>query len=138
MAELSAIRAGLAANLRAAFPDAQVSAYLLGEPSPPCFEIELAADGVTYDQAMQHGVHYAHFTVRGIVAANLTEAAQMILDRWAATTGSTSVKAAVESDMTLGGSVQQARVTEMSPFQALAARGGGIYLGAAWTVRAVL
>lgn len=136
MADLSDIREGLRANLAARFPDAQVSGYLLSSPTAPAFEIELGDDGVDYHEAMQNGVSAWTFTVRYFVAANLDVAAQKQLDRRAATSGDESVKAAIESDRTLGGAAFDLLVDSMSPFQAIAARdGSGTYLGATWTVR---
>lgn len=136
MAELSDIRAGLASNIRAYFPDAQCTGYLLSNPTAPAFEVELGDDGVDYHEAMQNGVSAWSFTVRGFVASNLDIGAQKILDTWAQTTGTGSVKAAIESDRTLGGAAFNLLVESMSPFQAIAARdGSGTYLGATWTVR---
>lgn len=138
MAELADIRAGLAANLRARFPDAQCTGYLLSNPTAPSFEIELGDDGVDYHEAMQNGVSAWSFTVRGFVASNLDIGAQKKLDVWAQTSGADSVKAAIESDRTLGGAAFDLLVVSMSPFQAMAARdGSGTYLGATWTVRVV-
>ena len=51
-----------------------------------------------------------------------------------APTGATSVKAAVESDRTLGGVVESLRVTQCSGYQTYTLPGDRQVLGAEWTV----
>lgn len=137
MASLEDIREGLAENIRAAFgPNVQCSGYLLSNPTPPCFEIELGPDGVDYHEAMQNGVTGWQLLVRGIVAANIDIGAQKKLDAWTAVTGTDSVKVAIERDRTLGGAAQTLLVESMTPYSALVLRDGSAqYLAAEWRIR---
>lgn len=136
MASLSDIRAGLAAAITAAIPDAQCSGYVLANPTPPFFDIELSAEGVDYDQAMARGVDLWRMTVRGCVAVTDSLASQKTLDLWCAASGDRSVKAALEADLTLGGVASALRVTQLAGYRAIAVRGqpNNVYLGAEWTV----
>lgn len=129
-----------AANIRAALASAledlgECSGYLLSQPSPPAFEIEPA--GVEYDQAYNRGLHEWTFTVRGFVATATDIEAQKNLDVWLAATGTGSVKAAIETDLTLGGVVETLHVTSVSPPKtySVASMPNALYLGAEWTVR---
>lgn len=148
MAELEDIRAGITALLRTSFPDAQCNGYLLSNPTPPAFEIELGEDGVEYDLSMGRGLDEWTFTVRGFVAQNTDIGAQKLLDVWAKSSGTGSVKAALEAAITidgtahaartLGGSVQTSRVISMSPYRQFSPRDGSVtYLGAEWVIRAM-
>lgn len=138
MAELEDIRAGIAALLNTRFPDAQCNGYLLSNPTPPAFEIELGEDGISWDQAMGRGLDQYVFTVRGFVAQNTDIGAQKLLDKWAKSSGTDSVKAALESDRTLGGTVQTSRVIETTPFRQFSPRDGSVvYLGAEWSLLAM-
>lgn len=142
-AVLEDIRAGFAARLSAAFPDAQCTGYLIENPTPPCFEVEPGEDGVTYDMTMQRGADDWMFTVRGIVSAGLNLGAQKRLDAWLDSAGSTSVKAALEAARTLPVSgtatVSDLRVLRASgPRQfAVISSPGTPYLGAEWVVRVI-
>ena len=101
----SVIPAGIAANLSAAFPDWQVSQWILGNPVPPC--IYVVPDGVDYNQSMTSGgLNKLSYLVRVCVSPNMDQSGQAAVMAMTAPTGATSVKAAVESDVTLGGAVQ--------------------------------
>ncbi len=135
MAALSDIRAGLAAAITAAITDAQCTGYTITNPTGPFFDIELSTDAVEYDQAMARGLDKWVFTVRGCVPFGDAKAAQMNLDDWCASSGGTSVKAALEDDLTLGGKVHTLRVTTLAgtrPFSVPPQT--QFYLGAEWTV----
>lgn len=138
MANLAAIRAGIAANLRTAFPtNVQITGYNLANPLAPAFEIEV--DRVIYDGAMSRGHDEWLFTVRGFATSGTDQAAQMRLDPWLDSTGAESVKAALESDRTLGGTVSDARVvqvTRVATFTPAASAGTSFY-GAEWQLRVI-
>ncbi len=140
MASLANIRAGFAAVLSAAYPEAQVTGYLLPSPSAPAFEVEPGEDGVTYDLSMKRGADDWMFTVRGIRSTSLDVAAQKQLDVWLASTGSGSVKTVLEAAPTLpvGGS---ATVSHLRVVRASGPRrfviGDIEYLGAEWSVRVI-
>jgi hypothetical protein len=140
MTALSDIREGLAEALTNAFgADVQVSGYVLSQPQPPFFDIELANDAIAFDQAAARGLDLWRFTVRGCVDYNLDLQAQKQLDEWAAASGDASVKAALEADLSLGGRVEALHVTDMSGYRQVAnnaptAQPSNVYLAADWTV----
>lgn len=131
MADLSVIREALARNL-AAIPGLAQSPYLLSSPTPPAAEIQ--PDEVIYDQAMRRGLDRWRLTVRVFVGFTSDIGAQKRLDRMLATTGVESIKAALESDPTLGGAVDDLRVTGCSGYRLFSRDGGQSVLGAEWQV----
>lgn len=126
---LAAIRAGLAANL-AAIPDIQVSAYALANPTPPC--VEIVPSSIEYDLALSRGWDRVMVTVRVFVGMTSDIGAQKLLDTFLAGSGALSVKAAVESDVTLGGACDDVRVQTSSGYRVYGAEGR--LLGAEWEV----
>ena len=108
------IREGIAANL-VAVKGLQVSAYMLSRPTPPSAHVIPAE--VSYDETMRRGMDDYILTVQVFVAYVADVAAQQRLDGFLASSGATSVKAAIESDRTLGGKVDDLRVTGASGYQ---------------------
>jgi hypothetical protein len=138
MADLTAIRAGIAANIKAVFPESTCTGYLLQSPNSPAFEVEFA--GKTYDLAMGRGIDEWKFTIRGLASsAILDEQAQKKLDEWLDSTGATSLKAAVEADKTLGGSVSHSQIVSVGPVRQFSpiSSPGTTYYGAEWVLMAV-
>ncbi len=131
MAKLSAIREGLAANL-APLQDAQVSAYMLAAPTPPC--IHVYPDEITYDRAMGRGEDDWQLVVHGFVGLTSDVGAQKRLDRWLASTGAESVKALIETDRTLDGACDDLFVQTCSGYRVYQLEGRPPTLGAEWTV----
>jgi hypothetical protein len=101
MAELSAIRAGLADNL-ATISGLRVSDEVLDNPQPPVAMIALTS--IDYHIDMRFGAKYS-FTVQVIVGRASERAAQRALDLYVNPAGASSVKLGVESNRTLGGVV---------------------------------
>jgi hypothetical protein len=134
MADVTAIREALAAAL-AVIPDVQVNAYALSSATPPCIEVEPGS--TTYDIAMGRGADRLKFTVRAFVALNLDIGAQMRLDLMLAGSGANSVKAAVETDRTLGGLVDSLRVTENMGYRRFVKEQAHVLLGSEWTVEVI-
>ena len=66
---------------------------------------------ITFDAAMNRGLDTANCTVLLIVGRMSETAGQAKLDGYLAGSGSSSVKAAIEGDVTLSGAVQTLRVT---------------------------
>jgi hypothetical protein len=133
--DLSEIRAALAANL-ATLADAeglQINAYMLSNPTPP--NIDIFPDKVTYDITMQRGGDSNMLTVRACVGLASDVGAQQKLDRLIASTGASSIKAAIESDPTLGGNCDDLRVTECSGYQVYPQGAEISILAANWTVQ---
>lgn len=134
MADIKEIREALAAALDV-IPDTQVSAYALHNMTPPCIEIEPGS--TTYDRTMGRGADALRFTVRAYVSTNIDRAAQVRLDWMLAGSGDYSVKQAVEADMTLGGLVDNARVSENMGYRRFVREQGHTLLGSEWTVEVV-
>jgi len=131
MADLALIRAGLAANL-GVLGIQNTSAYMLANPTPPSVHVFPA--GVEYDLAMARGLDHWTLTVQLFVALSADIGSQVNLDRYLASSGALSVKAAIESDPTLGGSCADASVTSCSGYRQFVSEGRPPYLGVDWTV----
>lgn len=105
------IREGIRDNLKA-IKGLQVNAYPISNPTPPsCY---VASGPTQYDLTMGRGLDKPQFIVVVFVALNHDLGAQELLDEFAQPQGARSVKAAVETDKTLGGIVGGLRVTEFS------------------------
>lgn len=124
------IRSGIAANL-ATVTATQISSYQLSNPTLPALAVFPA--GVEYNQAFNRGVEKWTFTVQALVAYTSDVDGQQLLDAYLAPSGSTSVRAAIESDRTLGGVVHALEVTRASGY-VLYADAQPPVLGAEWTV----
>lgn len=135
---LANIRAGLAANLAGVVLSdgtvPQCSGYVLENPTAPSFDIEPGE--TSFDEAFNRGLDIWTMTVRALVAHNADVAAQQKLDEMCAPSGAGSVKAAIESDRTLGGVAQTLKVTTRSGYRkiALYSRNEVFYLSAEWSV----
>ena len=142
MADLAAIRAGIRDLLFSAFPASNVTGYLLVNSWTPAFEVEIGNAGVVYDTAMQSGLDEWMFTIRGLAGQNLDLPAQMQLDAWFTTPGtsaSPSVKWALEQDRTLGSTVSDSDVLTVSQVRSYTpiATPGSSFFGAEWTLRVI-
>lgn len=132
MATLANVRAGMAANL-SALNGIQVSAYVLASPSLPVIWVRPAPDiGITYHQAMRNGLEEWSMLVQAYVADTLDIGAQKALDNLIA--GSTSVRAALEADKTLGGAAQDLMVESCSGYRQYGKPDGTTAHGAEWSV----
>jgi hypothetical protein len=114
MADIATIRQGLARNLET-IRNIQISAYMLAAPTPPCIHIFPAT--IEFDRGMHRGLDIVVFTVEAFVAFGLDQGGQMRLDRMLAPSGPESVKEAIESDRTLGSTVQDVWVTRLSDYR---------------------
>jgi len=131
MATFAEIRFGLVENL--APLGIQSKGYMLTSPSAS--SIEIFPGESTYDKAFARGLDEINFVVRIVVAISLDVAAQQKLDGYLDPSGSGSVKTLIESDKTLGGKIDNLRVTEATGFQVSVAPEGGQVLSCDWTVR---
>lgn len=134
MPTLRQIRVGLAANLKA-IPGCQVSPYMLSSPTHPCLYVLPHSEGVLYDQAMLRGVDQWMLSVVAETTMGGDRAAQELMDEFMAPSGAKSVKAAVESDRTLGGTVDDLRVVSASGYSVRPREGGGAVLWVEWAVQ---
>ena len=111
MTALTDLRTGLANRLNT-ITGLRSSAYIPDNPQPP---VAVVMPGrITYDQAFGRGSDEYQFTIMLIVGRVADRASQTTLDGYCESSGSRSVKAAIEGDRTLGGKALDCRVTEMT------------------------
>lgn len=131
-ATLAEIRTGFATNINNGISNVQVSAYLLANPAAPSIMVG-GPDEVTYDAAFGGQSDWT-LPVIAYVGLATDIGAQKTLDVYLASSGTGSMKAAIESDPTLGGKVDSVRVVSASGYrQYLQNDGATIYLGCEWT-----
>jgi hypothetical protein len=106
---ISLIRQGLATNL-GTISGLRAVAEVPDLPNPPIAIVAL--NSVTYDRAYANGMTSYNFTITVIVGRVAEREAQRRLDTYIST-GSSSVKYAIESDKTLGGNAYDCRVVSM-------------------------
>jgi hypothetical protein len=107
---ITAIRTALANNL-GTISGLRTAAEIPDLPNPPIAVVSL--DSVTYDQAYAKGMTSYNFTITVIVGRSAEREAQRKLDSYIST-GSSSIKNAIESDKTLGGNAYDCRVVSMN------------------------
>jgi hypothetical protein len=134
-ASLTAIRAGLAANLSGIAGVENVSPYVLSNPTPPVIWVRPAPDElITYHGAMRNGLELWHLVVEAYVGVGSDVGAQMLLDTLVESTGASSVKAALEADKTLGGAAADLKVDDAHGYAEYARPDGPSLLGCRWNV----
>ena len=117
MTALTDLRTGLA-NRLATISGLRSSSYIPDNPQPP---IAVVMPGrITYDTAFGRGSDEYEFTITLIVGRVADRASQTNLDAYCASSGSASVKAAIEGDRSLGGKALDCRVTAMTSQGSLA------------------
>lgn len=130
MALISELRTGLAANL-ATISGLRTSATIPDNPSPPIAVI--LPQGVEYDNTFGRGMNTYTFAVTVIVGRVSERSGQNALDAYVSSTGSASIKLAIESDKTLNGKAFDLRVTDSRNYGELTV-GEVTYLSAEFTV----
>lgn len=135
MSLLGDIRTALKANLSTI--SANCNGYRMIPPPTPCFEIDFPEDAFVYDTTHSQGTQEFDLIVRGIVAVGDSTETQATLDDWLDVSGSSSVKAAIESDRTLNGNVDDLRV-ERATSPRFAEAGSSVVLFAEWTVHLLI
>jgi hypothetical protein len=117
MTALTDLRTGLATRL-ATISGLRSSAYIPDNPQPP---VAVVMPGrIQYDTAFGRGSDEYSFTIMLIVGRVADRASQTTLDGYCESSGSRSVKAAIEGDRSLGGKALDCRVTEMTSQGSLA------------------
>lgn len=129
---LTDIRQGIATNL-ATISGLRTAAELPDNPSPPIAVVALRS--IEYDGSFQKGLAVYTFTVTVIVGRVAEREAQRRLNAYSDNTGASSVKSAIESDKTLGGSAFDVRVVSLDNIGQLQLN-DATYLGADFTVTA--
>lgn len=130
MALLSDLRTGLATNL-ATISGLRTAATMPDNPNPPIAII--VPSSISFDDTFQRGMQTYSFTCLVIVGRADERTAQNKLDAYCASTGTQSIKLAVESDKTLGGKAFDVRLTEMRNYGQIVI-GEVTYLSAEFTV----
>jgi hypothetical protein len=130
MASVSSIRTGLATRL-GTIAGLRTSAFMPDNPNPPIAVV--MPSSVSYDDTFKRGMQTYVFNVLVIVGRVDERTAQSNLDAYVSSTGSSSIKRAIEGDKTLGGVVFDTRVSEMRNYGQLPV-GEVTYLTAEFTV----
>jgi hypothetical protein len=135
MATIAEIRDGLKVRLDT-IADVQALAYIPASPTPPAAWV--LPDRVDYDGAMARGMDELRFKVHAIFPLTTDIGSQKKLDELLAPSGARSVKAAIEGDKTLGGVVDDLRVSEAQNYGVYELVGArGPVLGCEWTVEII-
>lgn len=137
--DLGAIRRGIAENLKR-LPDTQVSAYPLGNPTPPTLQV--LGPVVEYDKALHRGMDEWVFIVQGMFALGTDFGGYETMDKYFAPSGRYSVKQAIEyaddpdgGRVTLGGVVDDLHVRRgRANERAVLATSGADILVAEWEI----
>jgi hypothetical protein len=108
---ITAIKTALAANV-ATISGLRTSAEIPDNPNPPQAVIQLQS--VNYDGAFKQGLTTYNFLVSVIVGRVDERNAQKNLDAYASSSGSKSIKLAIQSDKSLNGTAFDVRVTDMT------------------------
>lgn len=111
---VTSIRQGLSTAVQTV-PGLRASATIVDNITPP--QAVVFPPTVEYDMTFGRGRDRMEFAIRVFVAGNLRNADEL-LDSYCRGSGTTSVKTAVETDRTLGGVVQDCRVTRVRPLGA--------------------
>ena len=129
---ITAIRTALATNL-GTITGLRTAAEVPDLPNPPIAIVAL--NSVSYDRAYAKGMTSYTFVITVIVGRAAEREAQRRLDTYIST-GSSSVKYAVESDKTLGGNAYDCRVVSMDSVGSLSIS-DTTYLAADFTVTVI-
>jgi hypothetical protein len=124
------MREGIAANL-STISGLRTSWYVPDDPKPPIAVV--LPDNVRYDVAFRRGLDQYTFFVFVIVGRVNERTAQSLIDSYCDPSGSSSIKAAIESDRTLGGAAYDCRVEELRNYTAQTIA-EVTYLTAEWVV----
>jgi hypothetical protein len=116
MASITDLRAGLATRL-GTISGLRTTTETPDTISPPIAIVNVA--NVNYDRTFQRGLDEYNFVITVIVGRVGERSAQRLLDSYVSTTGSSSVKLAIELDRTLGGKCDSLRVTDMRNYGSL-------------------
>jgi hypothetical protein len=95
----------------ATIPGLRVADHLPETINPPVAVIQIQS--VTYHRAMNGGLSQWDFVVSVVAGRMGDRAAQRVLDQWMSYDGAYSVRAALESDPTLGGVCSTLKVDDM-------------------------
>jgi hypothetical protein len=115
-ATVSEVAAGLKTNL-SQIPGLRVLDYVPDQLNPPTAFV--AIDNVTFHRAFAGGDPVYGFNVNVVVSRADSRTAQAALDGFLSFDGTTSIRAAIEADMTLAGAAQTCVVESAGNISAL-------------------
>lgn len=130
---IKSVREGIAANLDA-ITGLHVLAFVPDNPTPPMAVV--VPSNVRFDTAFHRGSDEYTMEVLVIVARASERGAQDTLDAYCDSSGSSSVKQAIEADRSLGGAAASLRVTDITTYGPLSV-GETQYLAATFAVQVV-
>lgn len=110
MASISELRTGIKTNL-ATINGLRTSDFQPDNVNPPVAIVFPIS--VNYDETFHRGMQTYSFAVQVIVGRVSERSGQSTLDAYCASTGTSSIKLAIESDKTLAGKAFDLRVTDM-------------------------
>jgi hypothetical protein len=110
MASISELRAGIKTNL-ATISGLRVSDFQPDNINPPVAIVFPIA--LNYDETFNRGMQTYTFSVQVIVGRVSERSGQNSIDAYISSTGTKSIKLAIESDKTLAGKAFDLRVTDM-------------------------
>ena len=134
MASLSSIRSGIATNL-GNISSLTVFGFVPDSIEPPTAVVGVV-DNIEYDTSMSRGADTYSIPVFLYVSRVDAQDAQDTLDAFLASSGSSSVKTQIESDSTLGGVANSARVVEADNYGVYTINNID-YLGCEFTVEVI-
>ena len=111
MASITDLREGIATNLATISGLRTTTNFVPDNINPPYAMV--APTSVDFNQAFHGGLVVYNFTITVVVGRVDARTAQNTLDTYCDPSGSGSIKAAIESDRTLGGNAFDCRVTQM-------------------------
>ena len=125
------IRDGLEANLET-ITGLRGYSEIPENPSIPAAIVNL--DSVNYHQAFKNGLIELNFTITVIVGRFSARSSQQKLNDFADNSGDSSIRAAIESDRTLGGNAFDCVVQTMSGISNIDLNDGNNYLATEFSV----
>ena len=134
MASLSSIRSGIATNL-GNISTLTVFGFVPDSIEPPTAVVGVV-DNIEYDTSMARGADTYSIPVFLYESRVDAQDAQDTLDGFLASSGSSSVKTQIESDVTLGGVANSARVVEADNYGVYTINNID-YLGCEFTVEVI-
>lgn len=132
---MKAIVEALGASI-AAIGGIQSKGYMLAAPTPPYAHVYPGGDAgdIEYDLAMGRGLDGCPFTVQVFAGSPTDMGAQVRILEYIEPSGARSIKAAIEADRTLGGLVDDLRVTKCTGYRQYVIEGKAAVLGATFHV----
>jgi hypothetical protein len=125
------IRAGIETNLET-ISGLRGYSEIPENPQVPAAVVTL--DSIEYHQAFKNGLVQFNFTVTVIVGRFNARASQQVLNEFADNSGAKSIRAAIESDRTLGGTVFDCVVQSMGGVNNIDLNDGNNYLATDFVV----